>query len=147
MIWSLVIGAVAGLLGTLVMCAFEIPMYRARGLSAVPPFEMNIVITRNLLRSEKIGGMPAHLGAHFADGAGFGVVFVLVWPSLAASGPLLAGVAFGIPLWLFSACMYRVLLGRWLWYSRQGRAALAFTFATHVLFSIVVAYVLSAALL
>ncbi|HLF06090.1 MAG TPA: hypothetical protein VI893_02755, partial [Thermoplasmata archaeon] len=135
---DLLLGALAGVVGTLAMSMLEYPTYRARGLRAVPVYEMNLMLARRIAGPTLGGKLPVAVLTHFGDGMFLGAVFMLAWSWLGAPSLILAGLAYGVMLGIGSNLLHRTLTGRLLIRSREGRAGILLTMITHPLYGVVV---------
>ena len=103
--YGLMLGAVGGLLGTLVMSAIEVIPWKKWGLTGVFEWHENQLIILKLLRLEH--DAPLHylgiFGLHFTNGllGGIGFYFVIEFIEYLEILPLpLLGIAYGFFLWI-----------------------------------------------
>ena len=104
--YGLILGAVDGLLGTLVMSAIEIIPWRKWGLSGVFEWHENQILIAKFLRLENDDGGLHYLGIfglHFINGllGGMGFYFAITFIDYLAILPLpLLGILYSVFLWV-----------------------------------------------
>ncbi len=104
--YGLMLGAVGGLLGTLVMSAIEIIPWRKWGLSGVFEWHENQILIAKFLRLEKDDASLHYLGIfglHFINGllGGMGFYFAIAFMDYLAILPLpLLGILYSFFLWV-----------------------------------------------
>lgn len=107
--YGLMLGAVGGLLGTLLMSAIEIIPWRKWGLSGVFEWHENQMIIAKFLRLENDDDAGLHypgiFGLHFINGAlgGIGFYFAITFIDYLAILPLpLLGILYSFFLWIIT---------------------------------------------
>ncbi len=104
--YGLMLGAIGGLLGTLVMSAIEIIPWRKWGLSGVFEWHENQILITKFLRLENDNAGLHYLGIfglHFLNGllGGIGFYFVITFIDYLAILPLpLLGILYSFFLWV-----------------------------------------------
>ena len=104
--YGLMLGAIGGLLGTLVMSAIEIIPWRKWGLSGVFEWHENQILIAKFLRLENDGAGLHYLGVfglHFLNGllGGMGFYFAITFIDSLAILPLpLLGILYSFFLWV-----------------------------------------------
>ncbi len=105
--YGLMLGAIGGLLGTLVMSAIEIIPWRKWGLSGVFEWHENQILIAKFLRLENDDDAGLHylgiFGLHFINGllGGMGFYFAITFIDYLAILPLpLLGILYSFFLWV-----------------------------------------------
>ncbi|MFL6523335.1 MAG: hypothetical protein ACJ71B_07620 [Nitrososphaera sp.] len=103
--YGVVLGAVAGLLGTIVMCAIEIVPWRKWGLQGVFEWHENQMLIVKFFKLENSGVLhyPGIFGLHFLNGmlGGIGFYLAVELVDYLSIVPLpILGIAYSLFLWV-----------------------------------------------
>ena len=142
--YVLMLGAIGGLLGTLVMSAIEIIPWRKWGLSGVFEWHENQILIAKFLRLENDDAGLHYLGIfglHFLNGllGGMGFYFAIKFIDYLAILPLpLLGILYNFFLWVVTLVpIHKPLTGLHPWYHPLGHWPAIASLAGHFAYGLV----------
>ena len=143
--YGLILGAVDGLLGTLVMSAIEIIPWRKWGLSGVFEWHENQILIAKFLRLENDDDACLHylgiFGLHFINGllGGMGFYFAITFIDYLAILPLpLLGILYSFFLWVVTLVpIHKPITGLHPWNHPLGHWPAIASLAGHFVYGLV----------
>ncbi len=141
--YGLVLGAIAGLLGTIVMCVIEILPWKKWGLPGVFEWHENQVLVVKFFKF-KNNGRPHYsgiLGLHFLNGllGGIGFYLALELIDYLAIVPLpILGIAYSFFLWIITLVpIHKPITGFHPWHHPLGQGPAFASLAGHIAYGTV----------
>jgi hypothetical protein len=132
----------AGLVATLVMTIIEIPAWKRFGLRGVLEWHENQVLSTKFFRlAESDLHIKGIFLLHFVNGGlgGVGFALVLVIFPFAASSVILAGVAYGVFLWVVTLIpMHKPITGIIPWRHPDGNLPMITSLIGHLAYGVVI---------
>lgn len=132
----MVTGFVAGLFSTGVMSLVEYPIWRMWGMEGVSEWHLNQVMVGRIMNRAPHSVVAQGLLLHFLHGGLAGIVFVLLLPSIQNVPVIVAGVGFGIILWIIALLIMKPLIGVGFRHQSLNLMPLIVSFGGHILYGL-----------
>ena len=126
----------AGLASTAVMSLAEYPIWLRWGMEGVSEWHLNQVMVGRLMNRSPHSVVAPGLLLHFLHGGLAGVVFVLLLPKIPITSSIVAGVGFGIVLWIIALIIMKPVTGIGFQKHQLGLLPLVVSLGGHILYGL-----------
>jgi len=119
------------------MSLVEYPIWRKWGMEGVSEWHLNQVMAGRLMQRSPQSVVAPGLALHFLHGGLAGIIFVLFLPSIPSIPSIVAGVGFGIVLWITALGIMRPVTGVGFRGHPLGRLPLIVSLGGHIIFGLI----------